>query len=79
MGSKPQKERVSAVSEYLTENGIRFEIEDGTKHARLVLFFEKERRKLFLAGSPGDCRGLKNFVSDVRRAVISMIGYDNAR
>ena len=72
MACKAAKERVNAVSDFLKENGIRFEVEEGGKHPKMVLLFEKEKRKLTLTSSPSDRRGLLNFIGDVRRLVNSM-------
>jgi len=67
------RERVNAVQEYLNKNGISFDIEHGGKHPKMVLSFSGTQRKLTLAGTPGDHRGIKNWIAQVKRTVGGML------
>jgi hypothetical protein len=74
MATKAVREQVKAVTPLLKANAVGFHVEERRRgpHPKLILTFTTGKRKIAMAETPGDVRGLKNFMSEVRSIVKSM-------
>lgn len=70
--NKHQRVRLAAVADILEENGVEHCLIQGAKHLQLHMTLAGGRRKLPIAGSPSDWRGVMKFVHDVKVAVAEM-------